>query len=88
MARSKTKTKEIKSSKKSEKELANEKSERIMNGIAVWCSFYRSNPQRFVKDYLNVNLKLFQKILLYEMMHNNYFMYIAARGQGGLSCPE
>lgn len=70
------------SNKKSTKEIANEKSERIMNGIADWCSFYRSNPHRFVKDYLNVNLKLFQKMLLYEMMHNNYFMYIASRGQG------
>ena len=39
------------SEKKSEKQLANEKSERIMNGVAAWCSFYRSNPQRFVKDY-------------------------------------
>ena len=70
------------SDKKSEKELANEKSERIMQGIAIWTGFYRSNPQRFVKDYLNVSLKLFQKILLYAMMHNNFFMYIAARGQG------
>lgn len=68
--------------KKSTKEIANEKSERIMNGIAAWASFYRSNPHRFVKDYLNINLKLFQKILLYEMMHNNYFMYIASRGLG------
>ena len=73
--------------KKSDKEIANEKSERIMNGIAAWAGFYRSNPQRFVKDYLNVHLKLFQKILLYMMMHNNFFMYIAARGQGGWSCP-
>ncbi len=68
------------SSKKSEKELANEKSERIMQGVAAWTSFYRANPQRFVKDYLNVNLKLFQKILIYMMMLSNYFMYIAARG--------
>ena len=56
-----------------------------MNGVAAWVSFYRSNPQRFVKDYLNVNLKLFQKILIYMMMLNNYFMYIAARGQGSLN---
>lgn len=63
-------------------EVANEKSERIMKGVAKWASFYRANPQRFVKDYLNIKLKLFQKILLYAMMHNNYFMYIAARGQG------
>ena len=68
--------------KKSEKEIANEKSQRIMNGIAVWAGFYRANPHRFVADYLNIKLKLFQKILLYAMMHNNFFMYIAARGQG------
>lgn len=68
--------------KKSEKQLANEKSERILQGVAIWCSFYRANPHRFAKDYLKVNLKLFQKILLYGMMHNNYFMYIASRGQG------
>lgn len=67
--------------KKSEKQLANEKSNRIMEGIAIWASFYRNNPQRFAKDYLNINLKSFQKILLYAMMLNNYFMYIAARGQ-------
>ena len=68
--------------KKSERQLANEKSERIMNGVAYWASFYRYNPQRFVKDYLHINLKLFQKVLLYAMMHNNFFMYLAARGQG------
>lgn len=67
--------------KKSEKEIANGKSERIMSGIAYWASFYRENPQRFVEDYLNVKLKLFQKILLYEMMHENYMMYVAARGR-------
>ena len=72
----------IESNKKSDKQLANEKSERIMNGVAYWASFYRYNPQRFVKDYLNINLKLFQKILLYAMMCNDFFMYIAARGQG------
>ena len=68
--------------KKSEKQIANDKSKRIMEGVAIWASFYRCNPQRFAKDYLNVHLKLFQKILLYAMMINNYFMYIAARGQG------
>lgn len=68
--------------KKSEKEIANEKSQRIMNGVALWAGFYRYNPHRFVADYLNIKLKLFQKILLYAMMHNNFFMYIAARGQG------
>jgi hypothetical protein len=67
--------------KKSEKEIANEKSKRIMDGVAAWAGFYRCNPHRFVNDYLNIKLKLFQKILLYAMMHNNFFMYLAARGQ-------
>lgn len=72
----------IVNSKKSEKQLANEKSERIMNGVAAWCSYYRENPQRFVKEYLNINLKRFQKILIYAMMHNNHFMFWASRGLG------
>jgi Helicase len=58
------------------------KSEKLMNGIGIWASFYRANPQRFVKEYLGINLKLFQQILIYMMMHFNYFMYLAARGQG------
>ena len=67
--------------KLSDKEVANEKSRRIMDGIAAWAGFYRYNPHRFAKDYLNVELKLFQKILLYAMMHNYYVTYIAARGR-------
>lgn len=66
-------------------EVVNEKAEKLMNGVAFWGSFYRFNPQRFCKDYLNVNLKLFQKILLYTMMHNNYFMFCASRGLGRLT---
>lgn len=68
--------------KKSEKQLANEKSKRILEGVAYWCSYYRHNPQRFVKEYLNVSLKTFQKILIYAMMHNNHFMFWASRGLG------
>lgn len=68
--------------KKSEKQLLQEKSQRILEGVAYWGAFYRLNPQRFVKDYLNINLKLFQKFLIYEMMHNNHFMFWASRGLG------
>ena len=53
-----------------------------MNGVASWCAYYRNNPQRFVKEYLNINLKRFQKILIYAMMHNNHFMFWASRGLG------
>lgn len=58
------------------------KSDRLLEGAAIWGSFYRANPQRFVKDYLGIELKLFQQILLYGMMHFNFMTYIAARGQG------
>lgn len=58
------------------------KSEKLMQGIGIWCSFYRANPHRFVKEYLGITLKLFQQILIYMMMHNHYFMYLASRGQG------
>lgn len=68
--------------KKTVSEVAQEKSERLMEGVAYWGSFYRANPQRFVKDYLNINLKLFQKILIYMIMVSTHFMYLASRGQG------
>lgn len=58
------------------------KSERLMEGVGIWTSFYRANPHRFVRDYLGINLKLFQIILLFAMNFNHYFMYLASRGQG------
>ena len=60
----------------------NDKSERVMNGINVWCSFYRANPHRFVKDYLNIHLRLFQQIILYMMNYSTNVIYTASRGQG------
>lgn len=58
------------------------KSERLMNGVATWCSYYRYLPHVFAEEYLGLRLKLFQQVLLYYMMHYNYFIYLAARGQG------
>jgi len=72
----------IQTNKLSEKEIMNRKSERIMDGVAAWAGFYRCNPHRFVKDYLNITLKTFQKFLLYAMMHNNHFMFWASRSLG------
>nr|DAK91757.1 MAG TPA: large terminase [Caudoviricetes sp.] len=58
------------------------KSEKLMNGIGLWTSYYRLFPHLFVRDYLGINLKVFQMILIYFMMHYHYFLYIASRGQG------
>lgn len=52
------------------------------DNFSEWVSYWRANPQLFVRDYLGINLHLYQKILLYLMQNVNYFMYIAARGQG------
>ena len=70
------------SNKKTISEVQKEKSERLMDGIGYWAAFYRKNPQRFVKEFLNMNLKLFQKILIYMMMVSTNFLYIASRGSG------
>jgi hypothetical protein len=56
------------------------KFERVMEGVATWASFYRANPHRLVRDYIGINLKLFQVILFFMMNHVNYFMYLASRG--------
>lgn len=58
------------------------RSEHFNNQVKLWAGFYRANPHRFVKDYLNIDLKLFQVILLWGMMHHDYFMYIGSRGAG------
>ena len=76
-------TKTKKTSTKTIKEVYKDKSERLMEGVGYWASYYRKNPQRFVAEYLNIQLKLFQKILIYMMMVSTNFMYIASRGSGG-----
>ena len=68
--------------KKNVKQVAQEKERKTMETVARKASYYRANPQRFVAECLGVTLKLFQKILIYAMMHYNYFMFIAARGIG------
>lgn len=72
----------MKENKKSVQEIAQDKERKIMETIAWRAGYYRCNPHRFVKDVLGIQLKLFQKILLWAMMNYNYVMYLAARGQG------
>lgn len=53
---------------------------KFMEKVKLWTSFYRQFPFMFAKDYINLDLKTFQKILLYCMFHFHFFMFIAARG--------
>lgn len=59
-----------------------ERQERVLQIVAERAGYYRENPHRFAEEYLGIKLKLFQKILLWAMFHNYYFMYIASRSQG------
>lgn len=67
---------------KTDAEIRQDKTERIMNIIDERCGYYRANPQRFCEEFLSIHLKLFQKILIWVMMHYDAFYFIAARGIG------
>ena len=56
--------------------------EKIMTGVANYAAYYRSNPHRFVKDYLHINLKLFQIILIIMMNMSTTVAFIGTRGIG------
>lgn len=68
--------------KLSTQQIMKNRTDTIMNIIAKRAAYYRANPQRFVAEYLGIRLKLFQKILIWAMMHNDNFYYVASRGQG------
>ncbi len=70
------------SSNKTDKEIQKDKTEQIMNVVAERCGYYRANPQRFCEEFLNIKLKLFQKILIWVMMVYDAFYFVAARGIG------
>jgi len=63
--------------KKQENDFSDNK---FMAKVKKWASFYRQFPFKFAEDYIGLQLKVFQKILLYCMFHFYFFMFIAARG--------
>lgn len=57
--------------------------ERVIEGMAVWGSYYRENIDEFVTNYLELDfLKWFQLALLVMMNRSRTFLWIAARGMG------
>ena len=72
----------VTSKKLTDKEIIQNKTDRMMHVVIKKASYYRENPHRFVSDLLNIHLKLFQKILIYAMMKYDYFFFIASRGLG------
>lgn len=67
---------------KTQTEIEKDKQQKIMETVAWRAGYYRNNPHRYVIDVLGLFLKWFQQILLWCMMHYNFVMYLAARGQG------
>lgn len=59
-----------------------ERQQRILDGVAAYAGYYRCNPHRFAKDFLHLDLRLFQKILLFMMNLSSTFVFIACRGIG------
>lgn len=56
---------------------------RVIEGMAIWGSYYRANIDKFVKEYLQLDfLKWFQLYLLVMMDKCRTFVWIAARGMG------
>lgn len=56
--------------------------EKVMEGAAHWVAFYRKNPHVFAQQYLHLDLRLFQKILLIMMNYCAIFVFIMTRGGG------
>lgn len=72
----------ITTNKQTDTQVKQDKIDRIMNGVNVWCSFYRANPHRFAHDYLNLTLDKFQQIILCMMFKYSNAVYLASRGGG------
>ena len=57
--------------------------ERVIEGMAIWGSFYRENIDIFVTEYLRLDfLKDFQLDLLCMMNESRNFVWVASRGMG------
>ena len=55
----------------------NEHQERVLEGVAIWASYYRANIHRFVEDYFHIQLKLFHICFYYEtkFFHEENYLY-------------
>lgn len=65
-----------------ESEVRQAQIDKTMNAVNIWTSFYRANPHRFAKDYLCLNLDIFQQIILCMMFRDANSIYLASRGGG------
>lgn len=67
-------------SDKTDAQIKEEKYKHTLSQVAKWTSYYRANPHRFAKDFMNIKLKKYQVVELKEMMDNNTIVLIGSRG--------
>ena len=72
----------IRTSRETVSELKAAEHDNLMDGVSAWASFYRANPHRFARDYLNLVLKPFQQIILCMFFRFTNCIYLASRGGG------
>ena len=53
-----------------------------LSAVSKCAAFYRENPHIFVKEFLNIELHTFQKILIVMMNWSLFALVVAARGIG------
>lgn len=64
-------------------DLVKDSFQNLLVGVGeYWGAFYRENIHRFVLDYLQINIHIFQQFLLYELSHSNQSVITATRGIG------
>ena len=67
---------------KTDRQIMQERTDTIMEIVNERAGYYRANPQRFAEEFLGIQLKIFQKILLWVMMRVDALQFVAARGLG------
>lgn len=72
----------LKTSTKPKKLKSKNQRENLRDGVKTYTALWRANTHRFVADYLQINLHIFQMILIYMMDRSNFFLFIASRGLG------
>lgn len=64
--------------RKKVKEKSND--EKILENKEFWLSYWRANPQRYITEWLGLQLYDFQKVLIYQMNFYQNFIFVASRG--------
>lgn len=54
--------------------------QKFLSNLEEWAAYWRSNPHRFITDYLGLTLFDFQKVLIYQMFMYPNFIFLASRG--------